>query len=163
MPPRMTTRSVGRATTAQRGGRTGGRAGRVGGRTRGQFGDQGDGEIDGQGGQVGGRGNEVNDGVDGVLGFSTVIAQQLQNLLPTGGVRNVIANNNRRGCTYKEFLACNPKEYDGKGGTDKSKITRKQSKTSKHGHENQRSTKRSQRIKVEARKAKPQSNHGQQQ
>ncbi|GKC99643.1 hypothetical protein Tco_1169918, partial [Tanacetum coccineum] len=21
-----------------------------------------------------------------------------------------------RGCTYKEFLACNPKEYDGKGG-----------------------------------------------
>ena len=25
-------------------------------------------------------------------------------------------NNVRRGCTYKEFLACNPKEYDGKGG-----------------------------------------------
>ncbi|GKC21294.1 putative reverse transcriptase domain-containing protein [Tanacetum coccineum] len=33
-----------------------------------------------------------------------------------GDVRNVIVNNNRRGCTYKEFLACNPKEYDGKGG-----------------------------------------------
>ncbi|GJW05553.1 hypothetical protein Tco_1564409 [Tanacetum coccineum] len=33
-----------------------------------------------------------------------------------GDVRNVIANNDRRGCTYKEFLACNPKEYDGKGG-----------------------------------------------
>ncbi|GKE46400.1 hypothetical protein Tco_1477658, partial [Tanacetum coccineum] len=32
-----------------------------------------------------------------------------------GDVRNVIANNNRRGCTYKEFLACNSKEYDGKG------------------------------------------------
>ncbi|GJW22659.1 hypothetical protein Tco_0033281 [Tanacetum coccineum] len=54
-------------------------------------------------------------------------------------------------------------------GTDKSKITRKQSKTSKHGHENQKSTKRSQRIKAEARKVKPQSNpvkekstHGQQ-
>nr|GEX54053.1 putative reverse transcriptase domain-containing protein [Tanacetum cinerariifolium] len=29
---------------------------------------------------------------------------------------NVIRNNDRRGCTYKEFLACNPKEYDGKGG-----------------------------------------------
>ncbi|GKB53845.1 hypothetical protein Tco_0904598 [Tanacetum coccineum] len=33
-----------------------------------------------------------------------------------GDVRNVIVNNDRRGCTYKEFLACNPKEYDGKGG-----------------------------------------------
>ncbi|GJR97262.1 hypothetical protein Tco_0269436 [Tanacetum coccineum] len=33
-----------------------------------------------------------------------------------GDVRNIIENNDRRGCTYKEFLACNPKEYDGKGG-----------------------------------------------
>ncbi|GJU27559.1 putative reverse transcriptase domain-containing protein [Tanacetum coccineum] len=33
-----------------------------------------------------------------------------------GDVRNVVVNNNRRGCTYKEFLACNPKEYDGTGG-----------------------------------------------
>ncbi|GJX25254.1 hypothetical protein Tco_0231550 [Tanacetum coccineum] len=104
---------------------------------------QGNGEIDGQGGQVGGRGNEVNDGVDGVPDFSIIIAQQLQNLLLTvlaqvgnqgsnqgngrnqngdavndniqGDVRNVIANNDHRGCTYKKFLACNPKEYDGKG------------------------------------------------
>nr|GEY72434.1 hypothetical protein [Tanacetum cinerariifolium] len=30
-----------------------------------------------------------------------------------GDVRNVIVINGRRGCTYKEFLACNPKEYDG--------------------------------------------------
>ncbi|GJY65767.1 reverse transcriptase domain-containing protein [Tanacetum coccineum] len=66
-----------------RGGRTGRRTGRGGGRTRGRSGDQGNGEIDGQGGQVGGRGNEVNDGVDGVPDFSTIIAQQLQNLLPT--------------------------------------------------------------------------------
>ncbi|GJR86577.1 hypothetical protein Tco_0210588 [Tanacetum coccineum] len=123
---------------------TGGRAGRGGGRTRGRSGDQGDGRIDGQGGQVGGQGRKVNDGVDGVLNFSTIIAQQLQNLLPTivaqvgdqgrrqgngrnqngnvvndnirGDVRNVIENNDRKGCTYKEFLACNPKEYDGKGG-----------------------------------------------
>ncbi|GJR34902.1 hypothetical protein Tco_1210586, partial [Tanacetum coccineum] len=29
-------------------------------------------------------------------------------------VRNIIENNDRRGCTYKEFLACNLKEYDGK-------------------------------------------------
>ncbi|GKD10479.1 reverse transcriptase domain-containing protein [Tanacetum coccineum] len=34
-----------------------------------------------------------------------------------GDVRNVIMNNDRRGCTYKEFLACNPKEYDVKGGS----------------------------------------------
>ncbi|GKD20419.1 hypothetical protein Tco_1222122, partial [Tanacetum coccineum] len=43
-------------------------------------------------------------------------------------------------------------------GTDKPKITRKQSKASKHGHENQKSTKRSQRSKAAARKVKPQSN-----
>ncbi|GJU31264.1 hypothetical protein Tco_1174853 [Tanacetum coccineum] len=29
---------------------------------------------------------------------------------------NVIVNGNRVGCSYKEFLACNPKEYNGKGG-----------------------------------------------
>nr|GEY32211.1 hypothetical protein [Tanacetum cinerariifolium]GEY52864.1 hypothetical protein [Tanacetum cinerariifolium] len=109
MPPRMTTRSAGRATTAPRAGRTCGRTGR-----------------------------------GGVSDFSTIIAHQLQNLLPIilaqvgnqgsnlgnlrnqngdavndniqGDVRNVIVNNNQRGCTYKEFLACNPKEYDGKGG-----------------------------------------------
>ncbi|GKE99183.1 hypothetical protein Tco_0022534, partial [Tanacetum coccineum] len=32
-----------------------------------------------------------------------------------GEVRNVIVNNGQRGCSYKEFLACNPKEYNGKG------------------------------------------------
>ncbi|GKB74652.1 retrovirus-related pol polyprotein from transposon TNT 1-94 [Tanacetum coccineum] len=42
--------------------------------------------------------------------------------------------------------------------TDISKITRKQSKMGKHGHENQKSTKRSQRVKAKARKVKPQSN-----
>ncbi|GJX93159.1 putative reverse transcriptase domain-containing protein [Tanacetum coccineum] len=47
-----------------------------------------------------------------------------------------------------------------KTSTDKSEITRKQSKTSKHGHENQKSSKRSQRFKAEARKVKPQSNPG---
>ncbi|GJV80908.1 hypothetical protein Tco_1516778 [Tanacetum coccineum] len=36
-------------------------------------------------------------------------------------------------------------------GMDKSKITRKQSKASKHGHENQKSSKRSQRYKAEAK------------
>ncbi|GJU93699.1 hypothetical protein Tco_1318455 [Tanacetum coccineum] len=128
MPPRMMTRSAGRG-----GGRTGGRSG-----------DQGNSRIDGEGGQVGGQGSEVNDGVDGALDFSSIIAHQLRNLLPTivaqvgdqgrgqgnyrnqngnaindnirGDFRNVIENNDHRGCTYKEFLACNLKEYDGKGG-----------------------------------------------
>ncbi|GJW93096.1 hypothetical protein Tco_0172768 [Tanacetum coccineum] len=34
-------------------------------------------------GQVGGQGTKVNAGVDGVPDFSTIIAQQLHNLLPT--------------------------------------------------------------------------------
>nr|GFC03423.1 reverse transcriptase domain-containing protein [Tanacetum cinerariifolium] len=82
------------------------------------------------------KGSEVNDSVNGVPNFSTIIAQQLQNLLPTivaqvgdqgrgqGNGRNqngnAVNDNIRgdvsRGCTYKEFLACNPKEYNGKGG-----------------------------------------------
>ncbi|GJX67196.1 hypothetical protein Tco_0302923 [Tanacetum coccineum] len=33
-----------------------------------------------------------------------------------GDVRNIIENNDHKGCTYKEFLACNPKECDRKGG-----------------------------------------------
>ncbi|GJY15896.1 hypothetical protein Tco_0386318 [Tanacetum coccineum] len=83
MPPMMTTRSAGRPVATSRGGGIGGRAGRGGGRTRGRSGDQGDIRNDGQDGQVGGQGSEVNDGVNGVPDFSTIIAQQLQNLLPT--------------------------------------------------------------------------------
>ncbi|GJU87511.1 reverse transcriptase domain-containing protein [Tanacetum coccineum] len=70
MPPRMMTRSAGRVTATPRGGRTGGRTGRGGGRLGGRSGDQGDGRNDGQGGQV----RKVNDGVDGVPDFSTIIA-----------------------------------------------------------------------------------------
>nr|GEZ04269.1 putative reverse transcriptase domain-containing protein [Tanacetum cinerariifolium] len=83
MSSRMTKRSVGRVTTAPRGGRTGGRTGSRGGRTIGQSGDQGNDRIDGQGGHLCGKGSEVNDGIDGVPDFSIIIAQQLQNLLPT--------------------------------------------------------------------------------
>ncbi|GJZ96810.1 putative reverse transcriptase domain-containing protein [Tanacetum coccineum] len=84
----------------------------------------------------------VNGGVGGAPDFSTIIAQQLQNLLLAmlaqvgnhgnvgnqngnvvnenvqENVRNVLVNGNRVGCSYKEFLACNPKEYDGKGVYD---------------------------------------------
>ncbi|GKE78336.1 hypothetical protein Tco_1544456, partial [Tanacetum coccineum] len=55
--------------------------------------------------------------------IATIIAQQLQNILPqiVTQVTNNMNNDNGRnggnnGCTYKEFMACNPKEYDGKGG-----------------------------------------------
>ncbi|GJV16429.1 putative reverse transcriptase domain-containing protein [Tanacetum coccineum] len=88
--------------------------------------------------------NGIVEGVNGCIGgasdFSMIIAQQLQNLLPamlaqvgnqgnvgnqSGNVvnenvqenlGNEIVNENRVGCSYKEFLAFNPKEYDGKGG-----------------------------------------------
>ncbi|GJS10830.1 putative reverse transcriptase domain-containing protein [Tanacetum coccineum] len=105
----------------------------------------------GTGEQVGrgGRGRRpreegVNRNVEGANraapDFSTIIAQQLQNLLPAmlaqvsnrvnvrnqngnvvnenvqKNIANVLVNGNQVGCSYKEFLACNPKEYDGKGG-----------------------------------------------
>ncbi|GJW25155.1 hypothetical protein Tco_0038966 [Tanacetum coccineum] len=54
----------------------------------------------------------------------------------------------------ENYVTCGGAHYH---RMDKSQIARKQSKTSKHGHENQKSSKRSQRIKAEARKAKPQS------
>ncbi|GKC63814.1 putative reverse transcriptase domain-containing protein [Tanacetum coccineum] len=109
----MLNRSVSRPAAASRGGRTGGRAGRGGGRTRGRSRDQGDFSIDGQGGQVGGQGSKVNDGVNVVPDFSTIIAQQNQN---GNAVNDNIRSEVSRGCTYKAFLACNLKEYDGKGG-----------------------------------------------
>ncbi|GKD82252.1 putative reverse transcriptase domain-containing protein, partial [Tanacetum coccineum] len=33
-----------------------------------------------------------------------------------GDVKGVNMGNDRIGCSYKEFMACNPKDYDGKGG-----------------------------------------------
>ncbi|GKE70199.1 hypothetical protein Tco_1528271, partial [Tanacetum coccineum] len=90
------------------------------------------GGVEGVNGNVEG----VNGGVGGAPDFSMIIVQQLQNLLPAilaqvgnqrnvenqngnvvnENVRNVLVNGNRVGCSYKEYLACNPMEYDGKGG-----------------------------------------------
>ncbi|GJW38124.1 putative reverse transcriptase domain-containing protein [Tanacetum coccineum] len=57
--------------------------------------------------------------------IATIIAQQLQNIIPQI-ITQVIANRNNvnrgngnggnNGCSYKMFIACNPKEFDGKGG-----------------------------------------------
>ncbi|GJZ19438.1 hypothetical protein Tco_0556028, partial [Tanacetum coccineum] len=70
MPPRKTTQSAGRSTTALRGGKTGGRTGRGGGRTREPTGRVG-GRTGNQDGQGGDRGNRANEGVDKVPDFST--------------------------------------------------------------------------------------------
>nr|GEY44408.1 reverse transcriptase domain-containing protein [Tanacetum cinerariifolium] len=87
MPPRMRTQSDGRLVVESRGGGTGKRVG-SGGRGRGPRG--GNHEcVD----ELNGQGNDQGE-----------------------NVRNVLGNKNRVGCSYKEFLACNPKEYDGKGG-----------------------------------------------
>ncbi|GJV49623.1 hypothetical protein Tco_1439835 [Tanacetum coccineum] len=55
--------------------------------------------------------------------IAVIIAQQLQTILPqivtqvTNNVNNANGGNGgNNGCTYKGFMACNPKEYDGKGG-----------------------------------------------
>ncbi|GKE41396.1 hypothetical protein Tco_1468680 [Tanacetum coccineum] len=149
MPPRMRTQSAGRPAAESLGGGTGVRVGRGGrGRRPREGNDERVDDLNGQGNdqEMGAnRGVEgVNGNVEGVNGgapdFSTIIAQQLQNLLPAmlaqvgnqgnvgnqngnvvnenvqENVGNVIVNGNRVGCSYKEFLACNPKEYDGKGG-----------------------------------------------
>ncbi|GJX57155.1 reverse transcriptase domain-containing protein [Tanacetum coccineum] len=115
----MMTRSVGWPAASSRGGGMGGRAGRGGGMTRGHFGNQGDGRNDGPGGQLQNllptivaqvgdqsRGQGVGRNQNG-----DAVNDHIQ-----GDVRNATEGNDRRGCTYKEFLACNPKEYDGKGG-----------------------------------------------
>nr|GFB12476.1 reverse transcriptase domain-containing protein [Tanacetum cinerariifolium] len=83
-------------------------------------------DLNGQGNDQGMGANRGIEGVNrnieganrGALDFSMIIAQQLQNLLPAmlakvGNQGNV---GNQNGCSYKEVLACNPKEYDGKGG-----------------------------------------------
>ncbi|GJU17579.1 putative reverse transcriptase domain-containing protein [Tanacetum coccineum] len=87
----MTTRSACQSTATPQGGRTGGQTSRGSGRNRGRTGDQGNSRINGQGNHRNQNGGAVNDNIQ-------------------GDVRNVNVNNDRRGCTYKEFLACNLKE-----------------------------------------------------
>ncbi|GJX85319.1 putative reverse transcriptase domain-containing protein [Tanacetum coccineum] len=82
-------------TVAPRGGRTGGWTGRGGRRTRESTGRVG-GRTGDQDGQAGNRGNH---------------ASNIQ-----GDVRSANVSNGRNGCSYKEFMTCNPKDYDGKGG-----------------------------------------------
>ncbi|GJS60934.1 hypothetical protein Tco_0655718 [Tanacetum coccineum] len=93
MPPKVMTQSAGRPASAPRRRGTSKRVGRGGRRVRDprRRNVEPTGEPERQGND---QGVEVNE----------------------DDVRNVIEKNNHRGCTYKEFLSCNPKEYDGKGG-----------------------------------------------
>nr|GEV33708.1 reverse transcriptase domain-containing protein [Tanacetum cinerariifolium] len=143
MPPRMRIRGAGQPAAESLGGGMGVRIGRCG---RGRRPREGNNErVDDLNGQGDDQGMGANGGIEGVNGnveganggapdFSMIIAQQLQNLLPAmlaqvgnqnvnvvneniqENVKNVLVNGNQVGCSYKEFLACNPKEYDGKGG-----------------------------------------------
>ncbi|GKF14147.1 hypothetical protein Tco_0055609 [Tanacetum coccineum] len=125
MPPRMRIQSVSRHAAESLGGGTGERVG-SGGRGR-------------RPREEGVKGN-VERANGGAPDFLTIITQQMQNLIPAmlaqvsnrgnvgnqngnvvnenvqENVRNVLVNGNRVGCSYKEFLAYNYKEYDGKGG-----------------------------------------------
>ncbi|GKB93377.1 putative reverse transcriptase domain-containing protein [Tanacetum coccineum] len=103
MPPRMRTRSAGRPVAESRGGGTGERVG-SGGRGRGPRGGN-DKRVDELNSQGTGQGLGANGNVEGINGN-----------VEEENVRNVLVNGNRVDCSYKEFLACNPKEYDGKGG-----------------------------------------------
>ncbi|GJX61144.1 putative reverse transcriptase domain-containing protein [Tanacetum coccineum] len=141
MPPRIRTRSAGRPTVESLGGGTGKRVGRGGrGRRPKEGNDKHVEDLNGQGNDRGIRDNRNVEGANGgAPDFSMIIAQQLHNLLPAllaqvsnrgnvgnqngnvvnenvhENIRNVMVNGIRVGYSYKEFLACNPKKYDGKG------------------------------------------------
>nr|GEU89472.1 hypothetical protein [Tanacetum cinerariifolium] len=124
MPPRMRTQSAGPPATESLRGGTGVWVGRGGkGRRPREGNDQGmganegiegvNGNVEGANGrnllpamlaQVGNQGNVGNQN-------GNVVNENLQE-----NVRNVLVNGNQVGNSYKEFLACNPKEYDRKGG-----------------------------------------------
>ncbi|GKD37674.1 hypothetical protein Tco_1257881 [Tanacetum coccineum] len=99
MPPRMRTRSAGRPAAESLGGGTGVRVGRGGRGRRPREGN--DKRVDDLNGQGNDQGIGANGGVEGVI---------------RNNVGNVIVNGDWVGCSYKEFLACNHKEYNGKGG-----------------------------------------------
>ncbi|GJY73256.1 putative reverse transcriptase domain-containing protein [Tanacetum coccineum] len=117
MPPRMRTRSVDRPVTESQGGRTGGRVGRGGGRGRRPRGgnDEPIDELNGQGNDQGMGANrdvkEVNGNVKGVN--EGVGTRLLDDHCPT--IAEPLTRHSSSGCSYKEFLACHPKQYDGKG------------------------------------------------
>ncbi|GJW34428.1 putative reverse transcriptase domain-containing protein [Tanacetum coccineum] len=113
MPSRVMTRSAGRPVAAPQGGEMGGRVGRGGRRVREPRRRyvKPSGEPEGQGNDQAQVGNQGSNQGDNRNQSCNAINDNIRS-----DVRNVIENNDRIGCTYNEFFACNPKEYDGKGG-----------------------------------------------
>ncbi|GJY74843.1 reverse transcriptase domain-containing protein [Tanacetum coccineum] len=116
----MTTCNAGRRIAATRGGGTCEHDGQEGERSR----DQARG---GRGGQGSSRGNRANGGGGGVPDCCSTSKKHVNNQGNNekqddnvvndnnqGNFRTM--NNGRGGCSYKEFMAYNPKDYDGKGG-----------------------------------------------
>ncbi|GJS44745.1 putative reverse transcriptase domain-containing protein [Tanacetum coccineum] len=113
---------VGRPAVESLGGGTGERVGRGGRGRRPREGN--DERVD----ELNGQGNDQGMGANGGNLLPAMLAQvsnrgnvrnQNGNVVNENvqeNVGNVIVNGNRIGCSYKEFLTCNPKEYDGKGG-----------------------------------------------
>ncbi|GJZ27027.1 hypothetical protein Tco_0571280 [Tanacetum coccineum] len=122
------TRNAGRGGTTLRGGRTGERRVRGGGRSVGNDGDNGGNpdtsamiaqqlqallptivtqiniSVINQGNRNGGGGDDNSNGGNDNGGNEH------------GNHRNGNKNYNGNGCMYKEFLACKPKDFNGKGG-----------------------------------------------
>ncbi|GJY67599.1 reverse transcriptase domain-containing protein, partial [Tanacetum coccineum] len=122
MPPRMRTRSAGRPAAKSLGGGTGEQVGR--GRRGRRPRECNDEHVD----DLNGQGNDHGMGVMGNLLPAMLahdsnrgnVGNQNDNVVNENvqeNIGNVIVNGNRVGCSYKEFLACNPKEYNGKGGS----------------------------------------------
>ncbi|GJS04808.1 reverse transcriptase domain-containing protein [Tanacetum coccineum] len=101
MPLRMMTRSTSRGGATPKGGRTDARRGRGYGRGHNDNGDIGNGNND----NIGNSGESNTDRENNEEGCKQ------------GNPKDGSNNNNGNGCSYKEFLACQPKEFDGKGGT----------------------------------------------
>ncbi|GJV92616.1 hypothetical protein Tco_1540429 [Tanacetum coccineum] len=126
MPPRMRTQSAGWPAAESLGEGTGERVGRGGrGRRPREGNDERAEDLNGQGNDQGLGANRGVEGVNGnVEGANRVsnrgnVGNQNGNVVNDNvqeNVGNVLVNGNQVGCSYKEFLACNPKEYDGKGG-----------------------------------------------
>ncbi|GKF40685.1 hypothetical protein Tco_0124027 [Tanacetum coccineum] len=122
MPPRMRTRSAGRPTTDSLGGGTGVWVGRGGwGRRPRERNDECVDDLNGQGNDQGLRANGGNllPAMIAQVGNQGNVGNQNGNVVNENvqeNVGNVIVNGNQVGCSYKEFFACNPKKYDGKGG-----------------------------------------------
>ncbi|GJT75920.1 putative reverse transcriptase domain-containing protein [Tanacetum coccineum] len=129
----MTTRNAGRRTVATRGGGTSEQDGREGERSSDQVGSGRGSQGGGRGGQGSGRGSQGGgqDGQESDQGSQGSSRAQVGNHINNQGNNknqddNIINDNNQGnvrtmnngqgGCSYKEFMACNLKDYDGKGG-----------------------------------------------